>query len=201
MKTKEIIVTNEGKGMEEALAGTEQLGIEKGLSSKEKLHLRLLAEELFGMIRSITSAMEAKYYIEYENKSFRIYLETEVEELTREMRKELLSVSSSGANAAAKGFMGKLKDMVSASLLPSEDATGMVTANMMNMGCSTGYHAEGAFEWTMAQYIETIKSEQGDEAAEAWDELEKSIIANIADNISIFINKLNVKIEISKTFK
>ena len=51
MKTEQIVVTSKGLGIEEALTLTEKLGNEVGLERKPMLHLRLLAEELFGMLR------------------------------------------------------------------------------------------------------------------------------------------------------
>jgi hypothetical protein len=37
-------------------------------------------------------------------------------------------------------------------------------------------------------------------AKEAWDELEKSIVASIADDVSVYIKDSHVKIEITKKF-
>ena len=200
MNTETIIVNNEGQGMKEALSMTEKLGQNQGLSVKEQLHLRLLAEEVFSMMRTITHDVEADYHVEYEGKSFRIFLEAEVDELTREMRKTLLSVSSSGENSAVHGFLSKLKDVIGSVLLPEDEGPSMFSTGLISMGSPSGYHSEGMYEWSMEQYRAAIKAEQGEDAEDAWDELEKSIVANIADDISIFIKKTDVKIEIKKAF-
>ena len=42
--------------------------------------------------------------------------------------------------------------------------------------------------------------EQNEEAAEAWDELEKSIVANLADDVSVKIEGSYVQIAITKAF-
>ena len=54
MKTKDFLIKSAGIGAQDALAATEQLGRDSGLTQKENLRLRLLAEELLGMMRSIT---------------------------------------------------------------------------------------------------------------------------------------------------
>ncbi len=59
MKTPEILVSSFGAGMAEALEATEKLGADSGLGRKEILRLRLLAEELIGMMRGIAGNIEA----------------------------------------------------------------------------------------------------------------------------------------------
>ena len=70
MNTAEIRITSLGEGMEDALAATEQLGLDSGLGHKENLRLRLLAEELIGMLRGIAGSVEAIYQAGQEKQSF-----------------------------------------------------------------------------------------------------------------------------------
>ena len=61
MKTAEIRIT----GIDDwrrALLATEKTGEESGLSGKQNLRLRLLAEELIGFIKSLTGDVDAKYH-------------------------------------------------------------------------------------------------------------------------------------------
>ena len=125
MKTKKIFVNNQELGMEDALAMTEGLGMEQELEVKQLRRLRLLAEELFGMLRSIAGVVEADYWVEYEAKSFEIHLKSDVS-LTEEMRKQFLAASSSGENAAAKGFMGRLKVMIAETLFANAASDSMM---------------------------------------------------------------------------
>ena len=120
MQSYIIQVSSRGDGMEEALAATETAGKESGLSRKETLHLRLLAEELFGMVRSLAGQAEGRYALEREEKRFLLRLSAAVT-MTQELRKQLIAVSSQGENAAARSFMGKIRDMIAAALLPRED--------------------------------------------------------------------------------
>lgn len=200
MKTYEIKVTSKGDGMSEALDLTEKTGTGAGLDHKENLRLRLLAEELFGTMRSIAGDVEASYYLEYEGKSFDMHMRSEVE-LTSEMRDQFISVSSSGQNAAATSFMGKLRDMIATVMLSINENPAAVQMGLMSAGCPSGGQVGfESYEWCMNRYKDAIRDSSSEDAGEAWDELEKSIVANIADDISISIVGTVVDITIRKAF-
>ena len=199
MNFAKMTVFSNGKGVKEAVQATEKLGQEAGLERKELLRLQLLAEELLGMLQSIAGEVEADYKVEQEGKDFSLVLESTVE-LTKEMRKTLISVSSTGENAAAKGFMGKLKDMINAALLPSENGPSALSMGLMSMGSPSSYVASENLEWSMSEYVLGVKNTQGTDAEAAWDELEKSITASIADDISIRIKGPHVQITVTKKF-
>ena len=67
MKTDVITVSSKGKRMESALAQVDKLAAYKGLSPKDALHLRLLTEEMMGMMRSITGETNGEFWIEDED--------------------------------------------------------------------------------------------------------------------------------------
>lgn len=199
MNFAKMTVFSNGKGVKEAVQATDKLGQEAGLERKELLRLQLLAEELLGMMQSIAGEVEADYKVEQEGKGFSLTLDSTIE-LTKEMRKTLLSVSSTGENAAAIGFMGKLKDMINAALLPSENGPSGLSMGLMSMGSPSSYATSDNLEWSMSEYVSGVKNTQGKDAEAAWDELEKSITASIADDISIRIKGTNVRIMVTKKF-
>ena len=63
MKTDIMIVSNSGARMEEALNQVSKVAAYKGLSAKNALHLRLLAEEMLGMMRSIAGEADGEFWI------------------------------------------------------------------------------------------------------------------------------------------
>ena len=204
MTISEIKVTTRGEGMEEALAATEKLGLDSGLSHKENLRLRLLAEELIGLLRGITGDVEARYLARQEGKKFVLSLNADVR-MTQEMRKQLLAASSSGKNSAARGFMGRLREMVAAILVPEEEESDEVSGlalGLMSLGGPARYTAGvNAYAWSMSKYMSEVRSRDQDaDAADAWDELEKSIVANLADEVSVKIVGSAVEISIAKAF-
>ena len=69
MKTDVITVSSKGNQMEAALAQAEKVAAYKGLTGRNAMHLRLLTEEMMGMMRSITGETEGKFWIEDEETS------------------------------------------------------------------------------------------------------------------------------------
>lgn len=202
MKTKKIFVNSQELGMKDALAMTEGLGMEQELDVKQLRRLRLLAEELFGMLRSISGVLEADYWLEYEGKSFEIHLKSNVE-LNDDMRKAFLAVSSSGENAAAKGFMGRLKVLIAEALFANGDASDSMllsglSMGLMSMASPSVSGRSMSYVWSLRKYEDEAKKEP---ESEAWDELEKSIVANIADDVSVKIVGTNVEIIVNKAFE
>ena len=201
MKTALITLSSNGNGMSEALTMTEKLGTDSGLGKKPVLHLRLLAEELFGMLRGIAGDFEAGYWIESEKSSFELHMKSEIN-LTEEAREQLLAASSSGENTAAKGVTGKLRDLFERFLepengsIPRDLVTGMDYAYS---GADFGtLSVAAAGLWSMNRYKTAVK--EGRAPQEDWDELEKSIVANLADDVQIGIAGQNVEMTITKKF-
>ena len=199
MKSAVITVTSTGQGIIEALSMTERFGAERNLDAKPVLHLRLLAEELFGMLRSIAGNVEASYWLDADGKKFELHMRSDVE-MSLEMRDKFLAASSSGRNEAAKGFMGKIRDMIGEMLLSAQDTVPYPMPDTTFL-----YPMDdpfGDYIWSMNYYVEELqrKMENNKEASEAWDELEKSIVASIADDIKVKIKGKKVEIILYKSF-
>ena len=216
MKSDIIHVTNAGEGMDAALEQASASAAYRGLTEKNALHLRLLAEEMLGMFRQITGNAGADFWLDSEGNRFELHLSA-WPIITEELRRNLLSVSSSGKNAAAVGVMGKLRDIferafASARLEAPSDYSryylqGLLispdpdTVNPMTLALDASLNAE-AINWSLNRYKAAVelKKTEVDETREEWDELEKSIVANIADEVSISIRNGNVEMIVYKTF-
>ena len=203
MKTENITISSRGQGIEEALAMTESLGTESGLAEEEKLHLRLLAEELLGMLRSVAGEVSADYWIIQEEKKFELHMQSEVI-LTDEMREQLISASTSGENAAGKGIMGKIRLMIEDVFL-SRSMEAVITSglamSLMSSASATGQSSGAdAYLWSLNQYKKEVEAKRMKDEGEAWDELEKSIIAKIADEVTVWIMGSSVEIIVYKAF-
>ncbi|MBQ1850804.1 MAG: hypothetical protein II477_12625 [Lachnospiraceae bacterium] len=199
---KPMNVSSNGLGISEALQATEQIALEAGLEKKETLHLRLLAEELFGMLRSVVGDLEAQYTCDAQGKSFALHMKGTVS-MTVETKENLIALSASGQNAAAKGFMGKIRDMIATALLPTNEGPSLLAMGLMSMGSPTGYRVgSGGYEWSMLQYKTGVegKAAEDDGAQIACDELEKSIVANIADDVKVSVKGSDVEIIVYKAF-
>lgn len=198
MKTDVIMVSSRGKQMETALEQADKVAAYKGLPAKDALHLRLLTEEMMGMMRSITGEKEGMFWIEDQGGEYQLHLKVRTM-LTSEEKEQLLAVSSSGKNESARGLMGRLRDFFdwgsdadlsaysSPLLLP--DAFEQSSSPMLD------------WEWSMSRYERALSSqmEQGDQTVkEAWDELEKSVVSHVADDVKVSIRSGTVEMIIIK---
>ncbi len=199
MKTDVITLSNTGSGIQEALAQTEKAAAFRGLTPKQSLRLRLLAEEMLGMLRTIIGETKSEYWVEADGNAFQLHLATKAR-LYSEMREELLKASTSGENAAAKGFMGKIADIITQTLEPSKEGNLQADYGFFydSYDGLTDPLSEGLlYGWSFMEYKNAI---QANNDKEEWDELEKSITANLADEIRIYIRSSNVEMVIEKTF-
>ena len=190
MKSDVIHVTNEGEGVAEAIKQAEAVAAFRSLSKKDSIHLNLLTEEMMGMMQALTDKREADFWIESENRNFMLHLRTETP-MNAEMREKLLSASTSGTNAAAKGVMGKIRDIFNRIIEPAD-------ANIPS-GFSAGWSFSESGQVVNVWSLNPFKINATDSDKEEWDELEKSIIANIADEIKIGISGNTVEMIVYKT--
>lgn len=199
MRSDIIHVTSKGAGMAEALAQAEAVAVYKGLKEKQALQLRLLTEEMMGMLRGLTGENSADFFIEDEDCSFKLHLKTETQ-MTDEKRKALLSTATSGKNAAAQGVMGKIRDLYERAFEPINDkipasyVSGWIPAAADCAAVDPALYSL----WSFNRFRENLAKEP--EKTEEWDELERSIVANIADEIQIGIRSSSVELVIYKKF-
>ena len=202
MKSNVIKVNSQGEGITEALTMTEGIAQACGLDKKQSLQLRLLSEELFGMLKGIAGEVEAAYWLIEDKKSFELHMKSDIS-MTDDMKKQLIAASTSGKNDAARGFMGKIRVMIASYLSTTKEALPYAMMNAAIAYPMTGMAAsDTSMMWSMEGYrdIVTEQMKSNDDAKEAWDELEKSIIANIADDIKVKVVGSTVEIIVNKSF-
>lgn len=204
MKTDIITITPEGEGISDALKETEKAASFRGLDRKQTLRLRLLAEEMTGMLRTIVGEKLLKYWVESEGNAFSLHLSAKAQ-TDFEMREALLKTATSGKNAAAKGFMGRIRDIFMR-MSETSDVNVLSTEYGYSYVGVVGYDASTdmspnamLYGWSLSAYKDAIEAKKNEEP-EKWDELEKSITAKLADEIKIFIRMNTVEMVIEKTF-
>ena len=172
MRSDCIHIDNEGTGFEAALSQAEAVAKYRELGQKEALHLRIIAEELLGMVRSITGEMNGMFWIDSEGKAFTLHLSAKTV-MDAIKRSQFLSTSTTHRNEAAKGFIGFLRDKFESAMLSGD--TGIY------------YDSNG---------------NPLDEAPhdEEWDRYERSILRKLADEIRIGVRGGNVEMEVVKKF-
>ncbi len=193
MKSDVIHVTNTGEGIALALSQAEAVAAYKSLSPKDSLHLRLLAEEMMGMMRALAGEQEADFWIEDEggDGAFRLHLKAQMQ-MDPDLREKLLSASTSGKNAAAKGVSGKIRDLFSRMLegVGNVDAYAAgfppVYTETLSVSAAAALAKNAPYTWSFNKYRSGAATDPDRE--EDWDELEKSVLAKVADEIEISIS-------------
>ncbi len=194
MKTGLVIVANNGDGMESALAQTESAAEQLKLNGIETLHMRLLAEEMLNIMRSVQSQHVGQFWIEGTDKEYVLHLKT-VTLLDSRQRAQLLAASTSGKNEAHRGIMGKIRAFFEP--VPVEETPVYLAETIVRS-------PNGDLTWSMNSYRERLieNKDTASAAHEEWNELEKSIVSHLADNVKVSIrNECDVELSIQKKTK
>ena len=198
MRSDVIEVSSRGEKMEAALKQADKVAAYKEMSPKNAMHLHLLTEEMMGLMRSITGDVTGKFWIEDENEEYQLHLQVE-KWLTSETREKLLAASTTGKNSAAKGLMGRLRNFFEVGA--DEDVVAYTNPLVLPGMYETAAAPKMDWEWSMVQYEEALAStrqENRETVQEARDELEKSVVAHVADDVKVSIRGRVVEMIIYK---
>ncbi|MDO4866955.1 MAG: hypothetical protein Q4C10_10420 [Clostridia bacterium] len=177
--------------METVLREVDAVAAYKALSPKDALVLRLLAEETMAMVRAITGSVKGEFWIEDLDGMYGVHLKVDTM-IDAKKREELLSASTSGKNEATRGFMGKIR-----AFFQPTSSVPMFSSGFVG-GAPQMY---GNYEWSMEDYREQLRQyreQNAKSAQEAWDELEKSVVAHVADDVKVSILGRTVEMTILK---
>ena len=193
--------------LEAVLAEVEKVTTYNALEDKKALRLRLLAEELCGMLPGLIENFSGEFWAENEGDNYELHVELKADDMSIDLRDELISVSKSGKNAAAKGIMGKIRAVAETMLLAASDPTLQALPagefydyHGYNMGF--GYIAPEMeaelgciYTWSLFNYKTAVEDKEDEYA-----ELERSIVAKLADDIIVGVRGNNVEIVVKKSF-
>ena len=215
MKSSVINVKRDADNLSDILGEVQKSSFYADLDAKKALRLRLLAEELVGMLKELSGDYVGEFWVEHEDHKFELITCIYVNEaMDNKTKKGFIAVSSDKKNAAAKGIMGKIRDVVENMMYPEtalyssgSELTQIEIEAMLGEGAvqkssdiSVGDIVDDITlgdSWSLNQY--KIKQRDNDNK-EPWDEIEKSIIANIADDVTVSVKGKQVEIVITKYF-
>ena len=198
MRSNICKIDNGTKDLAAILKESERVAKYIGLNSKQTLQLRLLCEEIDGMLPNIIDEFEGKLWIEYNSGVCKVNISVGIPELNVEKKKELIGIAKNKKNAAAVGIVGKIRNAIENFLLDEDNALAL-SASFVSVEQVSGYHegADCSCLWSLEQYRKSVKKE---EQADAWDELEKSVIASVADDVIVGVKGNQADIIIIKKF-
>ncbi|MDD7218440.1 MAG: hypothetical protein PUI16_00345 [Clostridia bacterium] len=206
MKTDVVKVDNMWNGADKAFQEVEEFCVHQKLSEKDSLRFRLLTEEMMGMVKSIAGEFVADFWAENTGSCCELHLCVSTQ-MDRKKHQEFLNTSRGEEHVTVKGIMGKIRNILELYM------TGYVEnsvqqkksgVNMMTYGMSDMEDAgkENKNEWSLQSYKVAVLSRKTDdkETEEAKDELEKSIVAKLADDVRVRVHANTVEMVVYKKF-
>ena len=201
-----FMVNSDAGRMAAARYATESFAWQAKLDKRDTLRLDLLVEETLGMVKSMLEDFYGQLWFSAENKAVDIHFEATAD-MNAARREELLSMSFSGKNASKRGFMVRLGDLITGAmhnLGKSMDTYGRETMQygIVHTPELMGSNPEMLTIWTLKNYKNDLNQARGtdSDASAAWDELEKSIVASLADDIIVGVKGDRVDLIIRKQF-
>lgn len=172
---------------------TEKVATYNELTEKNALTLRLLSEELVGMLPSIVENYSGEFWVENDGNSYELCVKFLVENMDVETRTRLIKVSKNNKNSSAVGILGRIREAFDYMTSESNDA---VLSPAGKFGFET--NIDYAMVWSLKQYQNCVKDNENEK--EKWDELERSILVKLADDVLVGVKGKHVVITIKKSF-
>ena len=198
MKSNVCKINKGNKDLKAILKESERVAEYNNLSHKQTLQLRLLCEEIDGMPPNIIDDFEGHFWIEFVDGLCKVNLSIYIPEFNASKKQELICIAKNKKNAAAVGIVGKIRNAIENFFL-SEDSHSIFAMSTDMSNVETGYCSGGNYYylWSLEQYRGTVKQ---DEELGDWDELEKSVIASVADDVIVGVKGNHAEIVIIKNF-
>ncbi len=194
MKTDIIRIPAGTGGAEALLSLADRTAAFKQLPEAEASCLRLLAEEMLGMMRAVTGEPEAEAWIEDRDGVFEMHLRCDAA-LDEEKRQSLLSVSTGGVNEATRSLAGRIL-----AFFEIDGTEPMLREEVPMNELADAYDGPA---WSMEEYrgeLCTWRERDPEGARTAWDELEKTVIGRMADEVKVFIRGRTAEMTVFKKF-
>ena len=188
------------KDLDKILKESEKVAVYNGLNHKQTLQLRLLCEDIDGMLPKIIDDFEGCFWIDFEDGVCKVNISIQFAQFTTNKKKELLSLAKNKKNASVNGVVAKIGATIEEFFLNEENISAMdlmPELDGMMVGSYVGSYVGPSYYWSLDQYKSAVRK---CEKTENWDELEKSVIASVADDIIVGVKGLQADITIIKKF-
>ena len=164
-----------------------------GIAGKDFVHMNLLAEETLGMANQLLNDFDGEIWLETTAEGYEIILEADV----RENREGTVPAQDEPA-----GFMAKIAELLNCSFMfenaaeMPENLAGMLP-DYMSYGLRDSAESPAwAGTWSLSAYRSRLQHQPG--SGINLDELEKSIVGSLADEVTVGIQGRRIRLVISK---
>ena len=128
------------------------------LDAKQKMHIVLLTEEMISVLPHLMEYGSGKFWINSVDNVFELHLQV--------TPKDTAAQRKAKDHGASRTFMGRIIDI-------------------FGKAASRSSKNEEQTSWSLGSYIEKLKQQGTDKQSDEWDELEHSILANLADDVIV----------------
>ncbi len=176
IRSDQIDIDNRGYGFDQAKAEVEKMAEFTGLNTRNTIHLLLLAEEMLGMVRSVTGQWNATFRVLCEGNRFQLVLTTRT--LMDEKKRQMLSIPTIPVKTEPDSFRTWLRRRFEQALLSGTDAEEM---EMLPAGILEGVSAETPTVEDVVRF-------------------EQSVLYRLANSVRLSIHGGVVLLTVGKTF-
>ena len=198
MKSNVCKIENGTQDLDAILRESEKVAVYNELDHKQTLQLRLLCEEMDGMLPKLINGFDGDFWIEFEDGVCKVNASIELETFTADKKKDLIAIAKNKKNATVVGIGGKIRSILEDIFLDENVARGFdMSQNALHYANTYAVGTNYSYLWSLDQYRNAASTE---EKAEDWDELEKSVIAAVADDVIVGVKGKRADIIIVKNF-
>ena len=198
MKSNVCKIENGVRDLDAILKESERVAAYNGFTHKQTLQLRLLCEELDGMLPNIIENFEGDLWIDYEDGVCKVNVSIKIPAFDTGKKSELIDLAKNKKNAAAVGIVGKIRNAIENFFLDEDFKTALALSSQgLSMVTTYSNGVDYTYLWRLEQYRDSLKAEAKEED---WDELEKSVIAAVADDVIVGVKGKQADIVIVKKF-
>ena len=198
MKSNVCKIENGIQDLDAILKESEKVAVYNELNHKQSLQLRLLCEEMDAMLPKIINGFDGDFWIEFENGVCKVNVSVKLDRFTAEKKKDLIAIAKNKKNAAAVGVGGKIRSVLEDIFLDEDvPVHSNMTVDSFRFATAFGVGADYSYLWSLHNYKNEVEME---ERAEDWDELEKSVIVSVADDVIVGVKGRRADIVIVKNF-
>ena len=204
MKSNVCKIENGTKDLAAILRESEKVAVYNELTHKQALQLRLICEEIDGMLPNIIDNFNGDFWIDFEDGLCKVNVSLCFDDFSAKKKEELVAIARNKKNDAAIGIVGVIRSALEDVFLEGDlfgeievpfESRRVVTEYYNNLDMYTG--TDYSCLWSLERYKNTVKQE---EKSEKWDELEKSVIASVADDVVVGVKGTRAYIIVTKKF-
>ena len=198
MRTSQMHITSQGAGIAEALTEVEFAANRSGIGDRQAMRIRLIAEEMMEMVRSVSRDFEAEFSAQLDGSVCELKL---LSDTTRDGAASHDVVSLFHRSAGVTGKIRSLMQSPFSELQKNEELLGEFGIRKVEPELFDGMmpeDAENAYVWTLESYGLSAFDALIADDDENWVEIARSIIANLADDFQMYIYEDRLELTVLK---